>query len=121
MKISRRPDELGENMIVGLSGDIDLSAIVAVRSAFHEVLGDGWNRVIVDLSEVTFLDSAALGIMIGLHRRSREAGGACVLANLQPPAIRLVAATGLDSVFAIASDIETACAVAQSASAEVHS
>lgn len=121
MQISRRPDELGEHMIVGLAGDIDISAIVAVRSAFHEVLGDGWNRVLVDLADVTFLDSAAVGILIGLHRRCREAGGACVLVNLQPEHLRIFSATGLDTVFATAADIETACAIAQSASSEVRS
>lgn len=121
MQISRRADELDENMIVRLAGDIDLSAIVAVRSAFHEVLSDGWSHVIVDLEDVTFLDSAALGILIGLHRRCREASGVCVLVNVQPDAMRLLSVTGLDAVFAVATDIESACVLAQSRSSEVRS
>ncbi len=121
MQISRRPDELEENMIVGLAGDIDLSAVVAVRSAFHEVLSDGWNHVLVDLSEVTFVDSAALGILIGLHRRCRQTGGACVLVNPQPDIFRILEITQLNTVLAIASDLETACAIAQGTNTEVRS
>ena len=112
MQISRRTDALQEHMIVGLSGDIDLSAVANVRSAFHEVINDGWVTVLVDLSYVTFVDSAALGILVGLHRRCREKGGACVLVNPQPDVSRILSLTGLDVLLSIASNVETACAIA---------
>ena len=108
-------------MIVELAGDIDLSVIVAVRSAFHEAINDGWNRVVVDLGDVTFLDSAALGVLIGLHRRCRQANGACVLVNPRANVAHLLSLTGLDTVFEIATDIEMGCAVAQSVTAEASS
>ncbi len=117
MQISRRTDALEEHMIIGLSNDIDLSVIAVVRSAFHEAINDGFTSVLVDLTNVTFVDSAALGIFVGLHRRCRERNGACVLVNPQPDVSRIIALTGLDVLLSIASDIETACALASSAAA----
>lgn len=108
-------------MIVGLAGDIDLSATVAVRAAFHEVTSDGWNRVLVDLTDVTFIDSAALGLLIGLQRRCRAADGSLVLVNPQPVVERILATTGLDTLLPSAADIETGCAIAMNATTDVAS
>lgn len=112
MQISRRTDALEEHMIVGLSGDIDLSAVANVRSAFHEAINDGWATVLVDLTNVTFVDSATLGILIGLHRRCREIGGACVLVGPQPEVSRILSLSGLDALLLVAPTIETACTLA---------
>ncbi len=108
MQISRRPDALEKNMIVGLSGDLDLGAVARARSAFHEVISDGWSTVIVDLSGVSFVDSAGLGILVGLQRRCREIGGAAVLVNLQAPVSRIIEVSNLDAVLPVAEDMELA-------------
>lgn len=116
MQISRRTDALQEHIVIGLSGDLDLSAVANVRSAFHEALNDGWNSVLVDLGEVAFVDSAALGILIGLNRRCSESGGACVLVNPQPAVSRILTLSGLDVLLSVAGDIETAASLASHSS-----
>ena len=95
MLITKRTDATEEMMIVGLAGDFDLGAVASVRSVFHEVTNDGWSMVLVDLSEVSFVDSAALGVLIGLHRRCRAIDGACVLVSAQPEVNRPVSYTHL--------------------------
>lgn len=112
MQISRTIDPLGEQLIISLTGDSDLSAVANVRSAFHEALNDGWSLVLVDLTDVTFVDSATLGILVGLHRRCAEKGGASVLVNPQPDVSRLISLSGLDVLLNVAADRETAAAVA---------
>ena len=110
--ISRTTDPLNEQMIITLVGDIDLSAVANVRSTFHEVINDGFYSVLVDLADVTFVDSAALGILIGLHRRCTEKGGACVLVNPRLEVSRILSLSGLDVLLNIAADTETAIAAA---------
>ncbi len=108
VQITRRTDALLEMMIVRLSGDFDLGAVASVRSAFHEVVADGWSTVLVDLEEVSFIDSAGLGILIGLARRCRENGGTCVLLGVQDGVARLLEVTGLDGLFPSAESAEAA-------------
>lgn len=117
VQISRRTDALQEHIVIGLSGDVDLSAVANVRSAFHEAINDGWTTVLVDLTEVTFVDSATLGILVGLHRRCRELDGACVLVGPRPEVSRIITLSGLDVLLSVASDIESACALAANTAA----
>ena len=112
MLITKRTDATEEMMIVGLAGDFDLGAVASVRSVFHEVTNDGWSMVLVDLSEVSFVDSAALGVLIGLHRRCRMKNGQCVLVAAQPEVVRLLEVTDLDKLFLTATSVEAAAVLA---------
>ena len=85
-----------------------MSSVARVRSAFHEVLRDGWSNVLVDLSDVGFVDSAGLGVLIGLQRRCREAGGSCVLVAASDDVGRLVVASGLEGVLPMSASVERA-------------
>ena len=115
MLITRCTDALEELMIVGLAGDFDLSAVARVRSAFHDVVKDGWTSVAVDLGEVTFLDSAGLGVLIGLHRRCRMNEGICVLLDPQPEVTRLLETSGLDALLQTAKNLDDARDLTQKA------
>lgn len=112
MQISKRTDATEEMMIVALSGDFDLGAVAPVRSVFHEVTNDGWSTVLVDLEHVDFVDSAALGVLIGLHRRCLSNHGVSVLVAAQPAVTRLLEVTGLDTIFPTAAGVEAGAAVA---------
>ena len=112
MQIAKRTDATEEMMIVALSGDFDLSAVASVRSVFHEVTSDGWSIVLVDLEAVDFVDSAALGVLIGLQRRCRAIDGECVLAAAQPEVTRLLEVTGLDTIFLTSASVEAGAALA---------
>ena len=110
MKISRDTDALGEHMVISLAGDFDLGAASSVRSAFAQILTDGWERVYVDVSEVTFADSVALGLLIGLQRRCTERGGAATLIAPGPELRKLISLSGLDQVLPSSPSVEAAVA-----------
>ena len=117
VQITQSTDVIDDHLIVGLIGDFDLSAVARVRSAFHEVVRDGWANIIVDLGEVSFVDSAALGILVGLQRRCQEAGGKCVLVGPIDSVERLVTTSGLKTVLPIADSVEHAATLAATSSA----
>jgi anti-sigma B factor antagonist len=57
-------DKVGDACVVRLGGELDLYNAEQVRSALGKVCSDSPERVVVDLSEVEFLDSTALGVLI---------------------------------------------------------
>ena len=70
----------GEVVHAGLSGEIDLSTVGEVQGQLDEALAAGPGLLLLDMREVTFLDSSGLRMLLGLNRRQREQGKRLVLA-----------------------------------------
>jgi anti-sigma B factor antagonist len=70
--------------------------------------------LLIDLSGVSFLDSAGLGALIGGIRRTREMGGAVAVACGRPTLIRLLRTTGFDRLVPVADTVEEAAAALKS-------
>ena len=63
----------------------------------------GCEKLVIDLSEVTFLCSAALNHLIVLDRRLKQRGGHLRICNPRPEITELLTITRLDSVFSVIS------------------
>ena len=62
--------------VVTVKGDVDLATAPALREHLVEILHRGAPaHLIVDLSQVTFMDSTGLGVLVGANRRVQDAGG----------------------------------------------
>ena len=59
----------GSACIVKLAGELDVYNAPTVRNALVRACADSPERVIVDLSEVEFIDSTALGVLIEARRQ----------------------------------------------------
>lgn len=68
----------------------------------------GANRIVVDMSGVTFMDSTGLATLIRSMKQCRAAGGDLLLANLQQPVRIIFELTRLDSAFMICPSVDTA-------------
>jgi anti-sigma B factor antagonist len=104
--------EVGGWPLVRIVGELDLATAPQARAAVVEALSLGAGRLVLDLSELAFVDSAGLGVVIGALRRVRSAGGE--LRVVEPPAgpRRVVALTGLDTLFPVVASIDEAVAPA---------
>jgi anti-anti-sigma factor len=78
----------------GDTWDNELTAFLAARL---DAL-TGRAGLVVDLSRVTFLDSTLVGLLVGLHKRARQAGGRLALCGLGPHAREVLDRTRLDRV-----------------------
>ena len=94
-------DVENETVVVPLAGEIDLLQCPAVRERLHGLIDDGAHHMVLDLSQLHFLDSTALGMLIGLHRRLRDDGGVLELRSPTGPVRRALAVSGLDQVLHI--------------------
>ncbi|MEZ5126568.1 MAG: STAS domain-containing protein [Thermoleophilia bacterium] len=87
--------------IVTLAGEVDIYTAPRFKEGMLELLDGGVHTLIVDLSGVTFIDSTALGVLIGGLRRVHDAGGSMALVVATPAVERVLSITGLDRVFAV--------------------
>ncbi len=95
---TRIRDSLG---LVTLSGEVDIYTAPRLKEHMLELFEVGVRDMIVDLSEVTFIDSTALGVLIGGVRRVSDADGTMALVVATRPVERILKVTGLDQVFTI--------------------
>lgn len=86
--------------VVVLAGELDLADAPAVASQLHAA-ADQTGRVIVDLHGVTFIDSTAIGALVGVQRALKERGGGLVLRRPSRAVARLLELTALDRLFEI--------------------
>jgi anti-sigma B factor antagonist len=94
--------DLGERVFsVRVVGEVDLSTAPDLKEALAEVIEGGGLGVLVDLSEVTFIDSTTLGVLMGAVKRLRPRGGEVAIACHDPNIRRIFEITLLDRIFAI--------------------
>ena len=94
--------------LIRLEGEVDLATAPAFKADVESLLADGFVNVVVDLTQVTFIDSTALGVLIGSVRRLREKDGRLVLIANGFAVTRPLTLTGLDRVFTIVETREQA-------------
>ena len=89
-------------------GELDAYTV----SSFLDALGRlaSSRKLLIDMSEVPFVDSAGLGALIGGIRRTREAGGEVAVCCNRPTLVRLLHTTGFDRIVTVAETIDDAAA-----------
>ena len=87
-----------ELAVVSVSGELDLYTAPRVRTGIEEAGAVGADRVIVDLSETSFIDSAALGLLVQETKRLEGCGHSLVLVTSDPRTRRVVELSGLNQV-----------------------
>jgi anti-sigma B factor antagonist len=87
--------------VIAARGEIDLFTAPELKQVITEVIENGERRVAIDLSEVSFLDSTALGVLSGAVKRLRSRGGALAVVNTDSSIAKTFEITGLDQIFTI--------------------
>src|SRR5688500_10643263 len=84
-----------------VSGALDVAAAPALRTTLLGLANEGCLDVQIDLRSVTFLDSTAIGVLVGAHRRTTQAGGALALVGPAPRVRRTLETLGLLPLFGL--------------------
>lgn len=87
--------------MLSVSGELDAAGAPELRQAVLEVLGEGCRRLLLDLSEVDFIDSFGLGVLIGALKRVRTLNGELRLVVTERRVRRVLELCDLDRVFDI--------------------
>ncbi|GAA1147359.1 STAS domain-containing protein [Nocardioides aquiterrae] len=78
------------------------------REVITELVAAGTTRVVVDLAETTFLDSSALGALVGGLKAARLAGGDLRIARPTPAVLSVFELTNMDRVLRPRDSVEGA-------------
>ena len=84
--------------VVAVAGDLDLASAPQLKWTLVELLDKGYRRYVLDLSELTHMDSMGLGVLVGFRKRV-EGAAHLALAGMPPTQRKLLDMTGLDAAF----------------------
>jgi anti-sigma B factor antagonist len=87
--------------IIAVVGEIDVATAPQLRESLHRLIAQGQATVVLDLLGVTFLDSTALGVLVGGLKRCRELGGELHVVVTDARIKKIFEITGLVKVFPI--------------------
>ncbi len=79
---------------ISLSGELDLSGAQQLEARLEEVEREGPARLLIDLSDLAFIDSTGLRLLLQADARARERGCELLLRGGQPSVQRVFEVTG---------------------------
>ncbi len=82
---------------VRVNGELDLATVPTLRGETQALLQQGASRIVLELSELTFIDSSGLSLLIELHNRSTEEGWTLQLTRPSQKAFSVFKITGADT------------------------
>ena len=98
-----------DGSVLAISGDLDVSCVAELRQALETLVAERSGGLVVDLSEVSFIDSLSIASMVAARRRLGDERRMAVVAQ-HPYVLLIFEAGGLDSVVPLFETIEQAVA-----------
>ena len=87
--------------VIEVEGEVDFYTAPEFKQRLTGVIDSGKTRLVVDLSNATFIDSTTLGVLVGSAKRLRPEGGALAVVCTAPSIRKNFEITGLDRVLAV--------------------
>jgi anti-sigma B factor antagonist len=108
--ISRRDLEPGTT-VVAVAGELDLASAPNLKWTLNDSIAKGARRLVLDISPVTFIDSTALGVLVGVQRNLKVGSRLAIAgADSDEDVLNIFELTGLESTFNMFSTIDEALA-----------
>jgi anti-sigma B factor antagonist len=94
-------------VLVAVEGELDLATAPRLKRALADVLASGANQIALDMSGVTFIDSTALGVLVGVQRGLVQ-GARLAIAGGSKDVLNVFELTGLDATFDMFGSVDEA-------------
>ncbi len=95
-------------LVVQLTGELDSHGTHEIENTLGVAIYDRSAKVIVDLSQVPFLSSGAIAMLVRQAKALKGGGGSLGLAGLQPQVAEVLEIAGFSSIFPIYPTLEDA-------------
>jgi anti-sigma B factor antagonist len=113
----RRRELDARTSVISVEGDLDLSTAPQLKWMLLDSLEAGHRQIVVDLSLSAFMDSTALGVLIGVNR-NLDVGARLAIVCARANVLKIFELSGMDGAFAIFPTLDDALAHAQASAAE---
>lgn len=97
-------DEDGPISVIRVAGELDLATSPALQQACAAVAERKPETLRLDMSEVTFLDSSGISVLVQAHKQLDAQGGAFVLHGLRDQTRRVLDVAGLGEFFRLSDE-----------------
>ena len=99
-----------DSIVIKLQGEVDLYAAPELKDHVNRAIESGKTKLVLDLSEATFIDSTTLGILVSGMKRLRPRGGMLAVLCPDPTMARIFDITGLNRMFSVHDTLDSALA-----------
>ncbi|MDH2427045.1 STAS domain-containing protein [Sphaerisporangium sp. TRM90804] len=106
LRLARRA--FGDAVVVAVEGELDLFTAPFLREEVRDAIKKDSNHLVLDLGELSFMDSSGLSVLIEAWRLATGEGGGVTLAAPQAPVARILRTTGLDRRIKVYPDVDAA-------------
>ena len=96
MDLSITTTDADGTRLVSVVGEVDVSNAGELRSAVDAALSEHPGRVAVDLSQVAYIDSTGIGVLVGASHHADEAGCDFEVTHPQPNVRRVLGLLGVE-------------------------
>jgi anti-sigma B factor antagonist len=93
-----------DRVLVVPRGELDLATVTELEAQIQELRSRGFAAIVLDLRQLTFMDSTGLRLMLQLHAEARSDGFRFAIIDGEGPVRRLLKLTCVDSQFEYADD-----------------
>lgn len=107
-RITTRQRREGKYPVVEVSGEIDVFTSPVLKGAVYDPILQGFRHIIVDMTNVTYMDSSGFGILLGATKRVRPEGGTISLVGCNETITRMLTITRLSTIFHLSKTLEEA-------------
>jgi anti-anti-sigma factor len=95
-------------VVISPSGRLDSNTAPVLEKALGTQLQRGYTWLYVDMSDVEYVASSGLKILVSAWRRARDSNGDVILSGLQPRLVEIFEMVGFDMLFQIFPDLNAA-------------
>ena len=107
MSLSISTETKGETTVVNVGGELDVYTAPRLKETLEQALPEV-ERLVLDLSEVHFLDSTALGVLVGAQQLSEDKESELRLVVDDPFVLKIFRIAGFEEMFSIYPKLEEA-------------
>ena len=105
--------EINGMKILDVAGEIDVYTAPQFKEAVNGIMAAGQKHLIIDMGNVTYMDSSGFGTLLSATRRLRPQGGTINLVRCNASIDRILRITRLDTVFATYDNLDDAIKATQ--------
>ena len=112
--------KIGDVVVAKIQGKFDAATTPTAESTLYRLLAARGVHLILDLSDVSYMSSAGIRLLLNLVRQARRQSGALRLAGVQPQTKRTLELVGLVPIFPLHGDVAAALGAFHSATYQLN-
>jgi len=93
--------KLADKITMKLSGEVDIYTSQGLKEKLYEVVESNKADLVIDCTDLNYIDSSGLGILIGTLKKAKSYGRNVYLNNMKDNIRKLFSITGLDKLFIV--------------------